>query len=100
MTQKDHWDKVYSEKPLEDTSWYQSAPTVSWQLMQELKIDKHAAICDVGGGDSLFVDFLLSQVFASVFDKIKCLGESHKTPWGKIQEFIYCAFSVPHENLA
>lgn len=201
MDKKHHWEGVYSEKALTDVSWYQSAPTISWQMMQEFKIAKDSAIIDVGGGDSLFVDFLLSngfsnitvldisehaierakarlgadaskvtwvvsdilnfstdkkfdlwhdravlhfltaqndikkyvdisrrhlknkgkliistfsengpekcsglavtryseislsEVFSRAFEKIKCLTESHKTPWGKIQDFLYCAFS-------
>lgn len=66
MHTKQHWEKIYSEKKLTDVSWYQPAPTVSWQLMREFRVDKNAAIIDVGGGDSLFVDFLLAKEFADI----------------------------------
>ena len=202
MNTKNHWENVYSGKKLTDVSWYQPTPTVSWQLLQELGVKKNAAIIDVGGGDSLFVDFLVSQgftditvldisshaierakarlgkdadkitwivgdvlevttqrqydvwhdravlhfltehadisaylkksqssvrkggriiistfaedgpekcsgltvqrysesslskLFSSVFEKIKCLAETHLTPWGKKQNFIYCSFAA------
>lgn len=66
MDTKQHWEKVYMDKQLTDVSWYQQSPTISWQLMQELGVQKDAAIIDVGGGDSLFVDFLLAQGFTDI----------------------------------
>lgn len=58
---KAHWESVYQKKALTEVSWYQTRPTVSWDLIQYLGIAKDAAIIDIGGGDSLLVDFLLSE---------------------------------------
>jgi len=66
MNSKNHWNRVYSNKKLTDVSWYQPVPTISWQFLQEFCIQKNAAIIDIGGGDSLFVDFLVSQGFTDI----------------------------------
>ncbi len=63
---KEHWESVYQKKALTEVSWYQTRPTVSWELMQYLGIARDAAIIDIGGGDSLLVDFLLSEGFTHV----------------------------------
>lgn len=63
---KEHWESVYQKKGLKEVSWYQPRPKASWELMQYLEISKDAIILDVGGGDSLFVDFLLSEGFSNI----------------------------------
>lgn len=63
---KDHWESVYLKKGLKEVSWYQERPKASWELMQFLGIRKDAAIIDVGGGDSLFAEFLLSAGFFNI----------------------------------
>jgi len=61
-----HWDAVYTQKALTDVSWYQTEPRASWELMGLLGVDRRAPVLDVGGGDSLFVDFLLRQGFTDI----------------------------------
>jgi len=63
---KSHWETVYAGKPLEKMSWYETRPGVSWELMQELNISPDAGVIDIGGGDSLFTDFLLSRGFTDL----------------------------------
>lgn len=63
---KDHWESIYSKKALSEVSWYQAKPTSSWELMQYLKVSKDSSIVDIGGGDSLFVDFLLDNGFKNI----------------------------------
>lgn len=60
MDHKEHWEKVYKTNSATNYSWYQANPKVSLDLIQELAIKKDASIIDVGGGDSNFVDCLLS----------------------------------------
>lgn len=63
---REHWNSVYETKALTDVSWYQTEPVASWKLMNILGVDRHAPVIDVGGGDSLFVDFLLSHGFTDI----------------------------------
>lgn len=63
---KDHWETIYRIKGLKEVSWYQEQPRASWELMEFLGIKKSSAIIDVGGGDSLFADFLISKGFSDI----------------------------------
>ena len=47
-------------------SWYQEKPETSISFLNSVSIRKDAAIIDVGGGDSFFVDYLLQEEFTNV----------------------------------
>lgn len=66
MTAKNHWEKVYNTKQLAEVSWYQPVPKISLDFIHELQIPKEAAIIDVGGGDSYFVDHLLNLGYSNI----------------------------------
>lgn len=66
FNRKEHWEKIYQTKSLNEVSWYQPTPTTSLELIQELKLSKDAAIIDVGGGDSFLVDHLLEQGYTNI----------------------------------
>ncbi len=66
MSSKKHWEKVYNTKPLAEVSWYQPVPKTSLDFIRELQIPKDAAIIDVGGGDSYFVDHLLNLGYSNI----------------------------------
>jgi ubiquinone/menaquinone biosynthesis C-methylase UbiE len=66
MTAKNHWEKVYNTKQLAEVSWYQPEPKISLDFIHELQIPKEAAIIDVGGGDSYFVDHLLNLGYNNI----------------------------------
>jgi len=66
MELKDHWDKVYTTKQLNEVSWYQPTPTTSLQLIEEFKPDFNAQIIDIGGGDSFLVDNLVKLGFQNI----------------------------------
>lgn len=63
---KQHWDKIYASKELEETSWYQQFPSASLHMIAALKLAKSASIIDIGGGESLFVDHLLTMGFEDI----------------------------------
>jgi ubiquinone/menaquinone biosynthesis C-methylase UbiE len=65
-TARTHWDTIYSTKQGHEVSWTQDVPRTSLEFLHEAKLDKHAAIIDVGGGDSKFVDFLLSEGYDNI----------------------------------
>ncbi len=66
MDKKQHWDKIYQTKELKDVSWYQPVPETSLDFLHQFQVPKDAKIIDIGGGDSLFVDYLLEQGYSDV----------------------------------
>ncbi len=60
-----HWDTAYAQG---DTTrgWYQSAATVSLDLLRESGVGPGASILDIGAGASVFVDDLLAAGFSDV----------------------------------
>jgi SAM-dependent methyltransferase len=63
---KAHWEQVYRDKSPLDVSWYQSAPTLSYELIRASGVDYDAPLIDVGGGASTLVDHLLDAGFTDV----------------------------------
>ena len=66
MNNKQHWENVYTTKQFTDVSWYQPVPVVSLDFISQFNVAKDAAIIDVGGGDSFFVDHLLELGFTNI----------------------------------
>jgi len=65
-TSKDHWEKIYATKTSNEVSWTQEIPTTSLDFVHTFNLSKDAAIIDVGGGESRFVDFLLEEGFTNI----------------------------------
>lgn len=63
---KAHWEKIYSTKQLNEVSWYQPTPDTSISFLKDSNLPKDAAIIDVGGGDSFFVDYLVEEGYSNV----------------------------------
>lgn len=63
---KEYWDNIYKEKNLSDVSWYEPTPETSLSYIAQCKLPKDAAIIDIGGGESLLVDFLLDMSFTNI----------------------------------
>jgi ubiquinone/menaquinone biosynthesis C-methylase UbiE len=61
MNSKAHWDAVYGAKAPAELSWYQSKPTRSLELLEQLGVGPSTSIIDVGGGASTLVDALLDR---------------------------------------
>jgi SAM-dependent methyltransferase len=66
MTQKKHWEKVYSDKPSEKLGWYKLHLQTSLTWIKELGLGADAPIIDVGGGASTLVDDLLDAGYRSI----------------------------------
>jgi 2-polyprenyl-3-methyl-5-hydroxy-6-metoxy-1,4-benzoquinol methylase len=56
---KEHWERVYSDRKPSDVSWYQLHPEHSLALIENCVAGSAARIIDVGGGASTLVDHLL-----------------------------------------
>ncbi len=63
---KEHWEKVYQTKSPNEVSWTQSNPKTSIELINSSNLPKSCSIIDVGGGDSLLVDFLLNDGYENI----------------------------------
>ncbi|WP_316633935.1 class I SAM-dependent methyltransferase [uncultured Flavobacterium sp.] len=66
MDKKKHWENIYQTKTLTEVSWYQPIPQTSLDLLQQYTIPLDAAIIDIGGGDSFFVDHLLQLGYKNI----------------------------------
>ncbi len=66
MNRKEHWEKVYNTKQINEVSWYQQTPEESLQFFQQLGIPKTASVIDIGGGDSLLVDHLIELGYSDI----------------------------------
>ena len=66
VDRKLHWEKIYRDKTSKDLSWYQQEPTLSLHLISKTQLTHDAPIIDVGGGDSLLVDYLCGEGYTSL----------------------------------
>jgi 2-polyprenyl-3-methyl-5-hydroxy-6-metoxy-1,4-benzoquinol methylase len=66
MNPKEHWEKVYQSKNFHEVSWYQTMPSTSIDFLQSAQLPKNAKIIDVGGGESNFVDYLLTAGYEDI----------------------------------
>lgn len=63
---KQHWNDVYEQKQITEVSWYEPMPETSLNFISECKLEKDAAIIDVGGGDSFLAEFLLAREYTDI----------------------------------
>lgn len=66
QNRKQHWEHVYQTKNFEEVSWYQEKPETSLEFLQKFNVPLNAKIIDCGGGDSYFVDNLLSLGYQDI----------------------------------
>jgi SAM-dependent methyltransferase len=66
MSQKDHWEQVYSTKLTDRLGWYRPHLQTSLNWIEKLGLDADAPIIDVGGGASTLVDDLLGAGYRSI----------------------------------
>ena len=63
---KEHWEKVYREKPPHTVSWYQGVPALSLSLIGKAALPLDAPVIDVGGGASTLVDNLCERGYSDI----------------------------------
>ena len=66
MTDKTHWEKVYSSNAPTAVSWYQPEAHLSLELIKKAEPRRDAPIIDIGGGASTLVDGLLDAGYRDV----------------------------------
>ena len=63
---KEHWEQLYKTKTPDQVSWTQENPKTSLDYIKASKLPKNAALIDIGGGDSLLVDYLLDAGYSEI----------------------------------
>ena len=63
---KSHWEDIYKRKMPNEVSWTQEIPQTSIDFIKSFDLPKNAEIIDVGGGESKFVDYLLSKGYENI----------------------------------
>ncbi|PYE12252.1 hypothetical protein [Paraburkholderia silvatlantica] len=86
MQSRNHWNRVYTTKTPIRVSWFQEPALQSVMLLRQAGLSREAAIIDVGGGASTFVDDLVADGYRNA----TVLDQAHHTPGGTTQIFIYC----------
>lgn len=66
MSQKNHWDRVYSTKPTDRLGWFAPHLRTSSSWIKGLGLTVDAPILDVGGGASTLVEDLLESGYRSI----------------------------------
>lgn len=66
MAEQEHWEAVYGQKAPDRVSWYRPHLERSMAFVADAGLTKQAAIIDVGGGASTFVDDLLERGYSDV----------------------------------
>jgi ubiquinone/menaquinone biosynthesis C-methylase UbiE len=61
-----HWESVYQRKKPDEVSWYRAHLERSLAFVDQAALGREAALIDVGGGASTFVDDLVARGFESV----------------------------------
>ena len=65
VTSENHWQQVFSTKAADEVSWFQEVPEVSIRLIEKYSTSSSRVI-DVGAGESLFVDQLISRGYSEL----------------------------------
>jgi 2-polyprenyl-3-methyl-5-hydroxy-6-metoxy-1,4-benzoquinol methylase len=66
MDKKAHWEQVYGSKAPDAVSWYAPHLETSLKLIHQAKVNKNAAIIDIGGGESTLVDDLITEGYQNI----------------------------------
>jgi SAM-dependent methyltransferase len=61
-----HWQAVYQQKAPEEVSWFEPLPEQSLALIEESRVDRDAALIDVGGGESRLAGKLLERGYMDI----------------------------------
>jgi SAM-dependent methyltransferase len=66
MDVQTHWEKIYTEKAANAVSWFRPHLETSLELIERVAPDRSSSIIDVGGGESMLVDDLLTRGYDNI----------------------------------
>ena len=67
ISSQQHWDHIYDTKAEDEVSWFQPYPKTSMEFIELFNMPLNAKIIDIGGGDSHFVDALLTKGYKNIW---------------------------------
>ena len=62
----EHWQRTWSEKAVDEVSWFEATPASSLAMIEELSLPPEAAIIDLGGGASGLAGELLAHGYTQI----------------------------------
>ncbi len=89
MKAQAHWENICQTKAPDAVSWHAPHLDTSLKLIERAAPDRQATIIDVGGGQSTLVDDLVAQGYRNLRVLVSST-ETHHTPFGTDQQFVYC----------
>ncbi len=66
MSEREHWEAIYTAKATTEVSWFQEHAALSLKLIRSSGIPISGSIIDVGGGASTLVDDLLTNGYQNL----------------------------------
>jgi methyltransferase family protein len=66
MDVQQHWDKIFSGKPLAELGWYETDLSPTFKLIDQTNLPTDAHILNVGAGSTTLVDELLARGYTKV----------------------------------
>lgn len=99
---RQHWERVYEDRSPEQVSWHQDSPDTSLALLEHTGVGPDAAILDLGGGASRFVDGLLERGYTdvTVFDiSERALLHAQERVGDRAQDVAWIRGDVTHATL-
>jgi SAM-dependent methyltransferase len=66
MSSREHWDKLYTSKGAGEVSWFRPHLERSLAFLEAASVGRTAAVLDIGGGASTFVDDLLDRGYENL----------------------------------
>ena len=66
MSNKQHWENVFTTKGPQEVSWFQEYPKTAIDYIEGIKLPKTAHIIDIGGGDSNLAGALVDKGFTNI----------------------------------
>ena len=66
MQRRDHWQEVYSTRPVDRLGWYKPCLDTSLDWIRDLDLPREVPLIDVGCGASTLVDDLLEEGFTAI----------------------------------
>ena len=67
MSDKTHWNRVYTDRPDDELSWFERHPARSLSLIESWGAGHDAALIDIGGGASGLTATLLQQGYSDLW---------------------------------
>ena len=88
MTDKSHWENIYTSKPVQDVSWYRKHLNTSLDLIEKCALSRDAKVIDIGGGASTLADDLCERgyIHISVLDISKTALEKARQRLGAVAD--------------